>query len=102
MTTSEFVREGPVVKKTIVLHPIMDAYVRKTWALLIEDGVEATYSSALNFMLLATIKEAEKDGGLSSETRDAIWNFAYDPDTMDRLNLEDGLINVRSLWGKLR
>ncbi len=80
----------------------MDAYVRKTWAILIEDGIEATYSSTLNFMLLATIKEGEKDGGLSGETRDAIWEFARDPDTMDRLNLEDGLIRVRDLWGRLR
>jgi len=48
-----------VIKKTVVIHPLMDSYVRKTWAILIENGKDASYSTALNFMLLATIFEAK-------------------------------------------
>lgn len=47
------------IKKTVVIHPIMDSYIRKTWAILIENGKDASYSTALNFMILATIFEAE-------------------------------------------
>jgi hypothetical protein len=47
-----------VIRKTIAIHPIMDSYIRKTWALLIEEGYDEGYSTALNFMLLATIMEA--------------------------------------------
>ena len=78
-----------VIKKTVVIHPIMDSYVRKTWALLIESGKDASYSSALNFMLLATIFEAQKPEGLTEETRKFIWNFIEDQNTIDELNLED-------------
>jgi len=84
----------PVVKKTVAIHPMMDRYVRKTWALLVENGYDATYSTALNFMLLATIFETTKDGGLSEKTRDLIWNFVRDQKTIDELNLEDQLANI--------
>jgi hypothetical protein len=67
----------------------MDFYVRKTWALLIESGRDASYSSALNFMLLATIFETQKPEGLSEKTRELIWNFIEDQKTIDELNLED-------------
>lgn len=30
-------------KKTVILHPIMDDYIRKTWAMLIENDYDATY-----------------------------------------------------------
>jgi hypothetical protein len=42
----------PVVKKTVALHPIMDRYVRKLQAILVEKGWNATYSTALNYMIL--------------------------------------------------
>jgi hypothetical protein len=42
----------PVVKKTVAFHPIMDNYVRKLLAILIEKGWNATYSTALNYMIL--------------------------------------------------
>ena len=85
----------PVVKKTIAIHPIMDQYVRKTWAMLVEGGCDATYSTALNFMLLATILEASgQANGLSKKTRELIWAFAKDQETVDELNLEDQLANV--------
>jgi len=42
----------PIVKKTVALHPIMDGYVRKLQAILIEKGWNATYSTALNYCVL--------------------------------------------------
>jgi hypothetical protein len=42
----------PVIKKTVALHPIMDGYVRKLQAILIDKGWSATYSTALNYFIL--------------------------------------------------
>jgi hypothetical protein len=42
----------PVVKKTVALHPITDGYVRKLHAILVDKGWNATYSTALNYMVL--------------------------------------------------
>jgi hypothetical protein len=84
----------PVVKKTVAIHPIMDAYIRKTWALLVESGYDATYSTALNFMLLGAISEALKVGGWSEETRRRVWSFMEDEGTVKELNIEDHLANI--------
>jgi len=80
-----------IIKKTVVIHPIMDSYIRKTWAILIENGKDASYSTALNFMLLATILEATKSEGLSQKARDLVWNFVEDQKTINELNLQDFL-----------
>jgi len=84
----------PVVKKTVAIHPIIDSYIRKTWALLVESGYDATYSTALNFMLLGAIFEALKNGGWSEETRRLVWSFMEDEETVKELNLEDQLANI--------
>jgi len=85
----------PVVKKTVAIHPIMDQYVRKTWAMLVEGGCDATYSTAVNFMLLATVLEASgQPNGLSEKTRALIWDFARDQETVGELNLQDQLASV--------
>ena len=83
------------IKKTVVLHPIMDQYVRKTWAILIEDGYDATYSMALNFMILVAIQEGIKDGGLADETVDVVRSFLNDQATISHLNLQDHLGQLR-------
>ena len=49
----------PVVKKTVALHPIMDSYVRKLQAILVEKGYNATYSTALNYMLLYNVFDVQ-------------------------------------------
>ena len=87
------------IKKTVVLHPMMDKYVRKTWAILIEGGYDATYSMAVNFMILAAIQEGIKDGGFAEETRDVIGNFADDQATISQLNLQDHLSQLNEIWG---
>ena len=90
------------VKKTVVLHPMMDKYVRKTWAILIENDYDATYSMALNFMVLVAIQEGIKDGSLSDETRDVVWNFVHDQATIGHLNLQDHLSQLGDIWGATR
>jgi hypothetical protein len=87
------------IKKTVVIEPLMDGFVRKTWAILIEDGYDASYSTALNFMLLAAVMEATKTKGLSQKARDTVWAFANDQDTIDKLNLHDHVARLRELWG---
>ena len=91
-----------IIKKTVVIHPIMDSYIRKTWAMLIEEGYDATYSSALNFMLVAMIMETTKEGGLTDDTRDTIWKFARDQATIRKLNLEDHLANLGDYYSVTR
>lgn len=41
-----------MVKKTVAIHPIMDGYIRKLHAILVDKGWNATYSTALNYMVL--------------------------------------------------
>ena len=86
----------PVIKKTVAIHPILDKYVRRTWALLVEAGYDATYSLALNFMLLGAVLEAIKEGGWSEETREMVWDsFLKDRKAIEELNLEDMLANLK-------
>jgi len=84
----------PVVKKTVAIHPIMDSYIRKTWSILIENGYDATYSTALNFLLLGAILEATKEEGWSEQTRKFVWDFMEDEKTINELNLEDQLAKI--------
>lgn len=88
-----------VIKKTVALHPIMDNYVRKTWAMLIEEGYDATYSGALNFMLLIAVVQASGSDGLSEETRDVIWGFANNRELINALNLEGNTKRLKEMWG---
>ena len=79
------------IKKTVVMHPIMDSYVRKIWSILIEQGHDATYSMALNCMLLIVIMEASREGGFSESTREIMKDFVSDKKTIDKLNLQEQL-----------
>lgn len=90
------------IKKTVVMHPLMDAYVRKIWAILIEEGYDASYSMALNFLLLIAVMEATKKEGLSQKARDTVWAFANDQEKMDKLNLHDHVARLRELLGATR
>ena len=93
---------GKVIKKTVALHPIMDTYVRKTWAILIEEGYDATYSTALNFMLLIAVVQASGSDGLSEETKDVIWAFASNRELINALDLEGNITRLRKMWGNHR
>lgn len=86
--------KAKVIKKTVVIHPIMDSYIRKTWSLLVEAGYDATYSSALNWMLLVAIMETAKKDGLSIKTLKAIRGFIADQTTINALNLQDHIAEL--------
>ena len=43
------------IKKSITVNPIIDTYIRKLWAKLVDRGYHAKYSTALNAMLLLAI-----------------------------------------------
>jgi len=89
-----------VVKKSVAIHPIIDKFVRETWSMLIREGYDATYSTAINFMLLGAIFEATKEGGWSERTREIVWDFIKDRETIEELNLEDLLANLRERISK--
>lgn len=90
-----------LVKKTLILHPIMDSYVRKTWSILIDKGHDATYSTALNMMLLMAIMEVAEKGSLSEKTNETISGFLEDQETITRLNLEDHLAELSEYYGDI-
>ena len=87
-----------VIKKTVVIHPIMDSYIRKTWSLLVEAGYDATYSSAVNMMLLMAIMEAAEKDGLTAKTRKTVWDFAADQATINTLNLQDHIAQLEKQY----
>ncbi len=87
------------IKKTVVIHPIMDGYIRKTWSILIEQEHEATYSMALNYMLLIAIMETADERGLSARTIETIQDFVNDRKAIDRLNLQEHLGQLREHFG---
>lgn len=77
-----------VVKKTVAINPIIDDYVRKTWAILIEEGYDASYSTALNYMLLCQILIVA-DKGIPQKIRNELNSFLIDESSIDELNIED-------------
>jgi hypothetical protein len=86
-----------ILKKSIVVHPVIDRGVRQTQATLIqaEPPIDATYSSTVNFLLLAALMEAAKDGGFSADVADELRGFLRDRETLGNLNLHDRLAAVR-------
>ena len=80
----------PVVKKTIALHPIMDSYVRKLQAILIEKGYNATYSTALNYMLLYNIFDVQHRK-MHPKVVELLQSFLNDRKTIKGIQREDQL-----------
>ncbi len=86
-----------VIKKTVAIHPKMDRYIRITWARLIELGYDASYSTALNYMLLGHILTAiEKP--LSKKVVNDLSSFLADAATVGALDLEDYGTRVDELF----
>jgi len=88
MTDWDKVLSQGVIKKTVALHPIWDHYVRQTWAILIQEGHNATYSTALNYMLLTGFFLVVNKG-IDEKTREMMRSFIEDRKTIEKLNLED-------------
>ena len=78
----------PVVKKTIAIHPIMDGHIRKLWAILVDNGWDATYSTALNWMVLCHFLEVGKHG-ISKPTQETLRKFLSDESAIKELNALD-------------
>lgn len=78
----------PVVKKTVALHPIMDRYVRRLQAILVEKGWNATYSTALNYMVLYQVFDIVYGKKRRNEFLRA---FLEDSQTLNEIMKEDTL-----------
>ena len=76
----------PVVKKTVALHPTMDAYIRKLHAILVDKGWNATYSTALNYIVLYQVF----DTLYGKKRREELLNaFLEDNKTLGEIAKED-------------
>jgi hypothetical protein len=78
----------PVVKKTVALHPIMDSYVRKLQAILVEKGYNATYSTALNYMILYNVFDVQQRG-VHPKVAEFLQSFLNDRRTVKQIRRED-------------
>jgi len=85
-----------VIRKTVALHQVMDQCVRKLWARLIEEGKDASYSTALNALILIAIMELGKPEGLSEETLKTLISFLNDQKTIESLNVQDFVANLET------
>ena len=86
----------PVIKKTVAIHPILDEKIRKLWAILIDNGWDATYSTALNWMILCQFLDVSKRG-ISKETQETLRKFLEDEATIDELKSHDYEQQLREL-----
>lgn len=78
----------PVIKKTVAIHPILDGHIRKLWSILVSNGWDATYSTALNWMVLCHFLEAGKRGVLK-QTQETLRNFLEEESTIQELKAND-------------
>lgn len=92
-----------IIKKSVVLHPVIERAVRQTQAAMIqaEPPVDATYSAAVNLLLLAGALELLKDGGWSQEVVPDLHEFLRDRNVIEELNLHDRLAAVNEAWARL-
>jgi hypothetical protein len=78
----------PVVKRTVALHPIMESYVRKLQSIMIDKGWNATYSTALNWMILySALDVAERR--IHPKVGEILHNFLEDRKTIKQIQRED-------------
>lgn len=80
----------PVVKKTVALHPIMDDYVRKLLAILIQKGWNATYSTALNYMILGHAMDVSSRK-MHPKVVKILQDFLHDRKTIGEIQRHDRL-----------
>ena len=76
------------MKKTVALHPIMDSYVRKLQAILIGKGYNATYSTALNYMVLYNVFDVQQRR-MDPKVAELLQSFLKDPRTINEIVKED-------------
>ena len=84
-------------KKTVVLHPLIEQFVRQTQGILINADVEGTYSAAVNFMLLGFVMAAS-ESDLPPEAMETVWSFARDARTIEEINLRERMHQLQSVF----
>ncbi len=89
-----------IVKKSISLHPLMDYFVRKTWAILIDKGYNASYSTALNYMLLTALNSVINQG-IDEKTSRALISFLKDQRSIKNLDFNDIVIKYKEALEEL-
>jgi hypothetical protein len=88
-----------VLKKTVAINEIIDPYIRKLWSELIEEGYDASYSTALNLMVLGhIINVTEKK--LSGIAKDELLSFLNNETYLLNLNVEDYAREINDLFYK--
>lgn len=80
----------PVVKKTVALHPIMDNYVRTLQTILIQKGWNATYSTALNYMVLYNVMDVSSRK-MHPKVLKVLRDFLHDRRTIREIQRQDRL-----------
>jgi hypothetical protein len=88
-----------LIKKTVVIPEVIDKAIRTTWSMLIERGYDASFSSAMNMMLLSAIIQA-KDG-FTDEALETAWDFIEDQSTLNAIKIEESLAVIREHYLKM-
>jgi len=78
----------PVVKKTVAIHPIMDSYVRKLQAILVDKSWNATYSTALNYMILYHVLDVS-NRKQNPKVVKILQDFLNDRESIEQIQTED-------------
>jgi len=78
----------PVVKKTVAIHPIMDHYVRKLQAILVDKGWNATYSTVLNYMILYHVLDVS-NRKQNPKVVKILQDFLNDRESIEQIQTED-------------
>lgn len=89
-----------IVKKSVSLHPLMDYFIRKTWAILIDKGYNTSYSTALNYMLLTALNSVINQG-IDEKTSRALISFLKDQRSIKSLDFNDIVIKYKKALEEL-
>jgi len=84
-----------IVRKTIAVPDVLDHEIRKLWAILIEKGYDATYSTAINTLVVAGLIAPQLLSPGSKQWKhffDIINDFLSDVNTIEAINKEEARV----------
>lgn len=76
------------IKKTVVINQIADEFIRKLWAVLVQEGYNASYSTAVNMMILGHVMNVDEER-LSKNTKKELLSFLEDDEYYLNFGVED-------------
>ena len=88
-----------VLKKTVAINHIIDPYVRKLWSILIQEGYDASYSTALNLMILGHIINVD-ERRLSGTTKDELLSFLENEKYLVDLKMDEYAREIGDMFYK--